>query len=349
MNPSQAVRFAIIGCGYIGKRHAEVIMDNADAQLIAVCDTDLSQSEKAKEWNVPFFDNLEDLLSHADFDVLCVATPNAFHAAHAIAGLEADKHVVIEKPMALKRSDCAEIVRLSESRNRKVFAVMQNRYSPPSVWLKNLLRQGVLGKIYMVQIACYWNRDQRYYKGVKWKGKAAIDGGTLFTQFSHFVDMMYWLFGDISNIQSKFMDFNHADLTDFEDSGHVVFDFVNGGMGTFSYSTSVWDTNMESSITIIAEQGSVKIGGQYMNTVEYCHIKAYTMPQLEPSNPPNDYGTHKGSASNHKYFYDNVIQSLHSDAPITTNAEEGMKVVEIIERIYESNPYFKLKHRNEDQ
>lgn len=349
MNQHQAVRFAIIGCGYIGKRHAEVIQANPSAELAALCDIDPGKSELANAFDKPFFTDLKTMLSSVGFDVLCVATPNGLHALHAIAGLEAGKHVVIEKPMGLKRADCEKIVELSERQSLKVFCVMQNRYSPPSVWLKDLLEKGVLGEIYMVQIACYWNRDERYYKNAQWKGKADIDGGTLFTQFSHFVDMMFWLFGDISHIQGKFMDFNHGSLTGFEDSGHIVFDFVKGGMGTFTYSTSVWDRNMESSITILAENGSIKIGGQYMNSVEYCHVKNYKMPALAASNPPNDYGTHKGSASNHEHFYDNVIEVLHSDVPITTNATEGMKVVEIIERIYESNPYFKLKNPNENR
>ena len=212
---------------------------------------------------------------------------------------------------------------------------MQNRYSPPSVWLKDLLDAGTLGKVFMVQINCYWNRDERYYKPESWHGKADLDGGTLFTQFSHFIDLMYWYFGDIKNIQAKFADFNHAELTDFEDSGFVSFDFVTGGMGSINYSTSIWDKNLESSITVIGENGSVKVGGQYMNEVEYCHIKDYEMPELAPTNPGNDYGAYKGSAANHHYIIENVVDVLKGRSSITTNALEGLKVVDIIERIYE--------------
>ena len=145
---------------------------------------------------------------------------------------------------------------------------------------------------------------------------------------------MYWLFGDITQIQAKFNDFNHQTLTEFEDSGFVSFQFINGGMGTIGYSTSVWDKNLESSMTIIAENGSVKIGGQYMNEVEYCHIKDYTMPKLPPVNPANDYGVYKGSAANHHYIIENVIDTLKGRTTATTNALEGLKVVDIIERIY---------------
>ena len=148
---------------------------------------------------------------------------------------------------------------------------------------------------------------------------------------------MYWLFGDIQNITARLADFNHRQLTDFEDSGVVTFDFVDGGMGCLNFSTSVWDKNLESSMTIIAENGSLKIGGQYMDIVEYCHVKDYTMPELAPTNPGNDYGAYKGSAQNHHYVIDNVIDVLKGRASITTNALEGLKVVEMIERIYNHN------------
>lgn len=271
----------------------------------------------------------------ADADVISIATPNGFHAAHALEALAAKKHIVVEKPMALKKQDAEKVIYKALNVHRHVFAVMQNRYSPPSIWIKELIESGVLGKIYMVQLNCYWNRDDRYYKQDSWHGKKDLDGGTLFTQFSHFIDIMYWLFGDIENINSRLSDFNHHRLTEFEDSGVVTFDFVNGGSGCLNFSTSVWDKNLESSMTIIAENGSVKIGGQYMDKVEYCHIKNYTLPQLAPTNPGNDYGSYKGSAQNHHYVFENVVDVLKGRATITTNALEGLKVVEMIERIYQ--------------
>jgi predicted dehydrogenase len=213
---------------------------------------------------------------------------------------------------------------------------MQNRFSPPSVWIKEIINKGILGEIYSVHINSFWNRDDRYYTPDSWHGKKDLDGGTLFTQFSHFIDVMYWLFGDIKNISSKIRDFNHHDSTEFEDSGVVHFEFVKGGIGNFNFSTAIFDKNLESSMTIIAEKGSVKIGGQYMNEVEYCHIKDYTMPVLEPTNPGNDYGAYKGSAQNHHYVIENVIDVLQHNKAISTNALEGLKVVDIIERIYQS-------------
>lgn len=338
------VKFAVLGAGYIGKRHAEMISRNENAELTAFADIKPFDSLGIDAFAVPLFQSLEDLLQNGpEFDVLNIATPNGLHGKQAIQAIKAGKHVVIEKPMALKKVECEQVIFQAMANHKMVFCVMQNRYSPPSVWIKNLLEDGTLGKIQMVQVNCYWNRDDRYYKQGNWKGLQALDGGTLFTQFSHFVDIMYWLFGDITDIKARFEDFSHQHNTEFEDSGIVQFSFLNGGLGCFNYSTGVWDKNFESSLTIIGSNGTVKIGGQYMNEVEYCHIKNYTMPVLPPSNPANDYGPYKGSAANHNYVIDNVIESIQQKTPPTTNALEGMKVVEIIERIYQNNPYFTAK------
>jgi len=291
-------------------------------------------------FSVPFFNSIEALLNAAlEIDVICICTPNGVHAEQAILALEGGKHIVCEKPMGLTKEACEAVVFKSLKVNKHVFCVMQNRYSPPSVWIKEVLEQGLLGDIYMVQINCYWNRDDRYYykngQKHKWKGTQELDGGPLFTQFSHFIAILYWLFGDIHNIKASFQNFSHQHSTDFEDSGMVHFDFLSGGMGCLNYSTSIYDTNLESSMTIIGSQGSVKIGGQYMNEVEYCNIKNYTMPTLPASNPANDYGNYKGSAANHVYVIENVIDVLKHKKSITTNALEGLKVVEIIEKIYQ--------------
>ena len=329
------VKFAVVGCGHIGKRHAEMIKRNPEAELVGLVDVLSAKQVNAEQFEVPFFNSIEDLLaSDIEIDVINIASPNGFHAEHALKALEARKHVVVEKPMALSKADAEKVIFKALQVHRQVFAVMQNRYSPPSVWTKEMVEDGRLGKIFLVQLNCYWNRDNRYYKTGSWHGNKELDGGTLFTQFSHFIDILYWLFGDIHNIKSRFYDFNHADMTDFEDSGIVTFDFLNGGSGVLNFSTSVWDKNLESSMTIIAENGAVKIGGQYMDKVEYCHVKEYEMPELAPTNPGNDYGAYKGSAQNHNYVIDNVVDVINNRATITTNALEGLKVVEIIERVY---------------
>jgi len=329
------IKFAVIGQGHIGKRHAEMIRRNPESELIAVCDILPKEQVGLTDIQEHYFTNYEDLLAaNLDIDVINICTPNGYHAEYAIKALQAKKHVVLEKPIALNKKDAENILFKSLEMSKHVFCVMQNRYSPPSVWLKELVDNNTLGDIYMVKLDCYWNRDDRYYKKGNWHGDAKLDGGTLFTQFSHFIDIMYWLFGDVQNIRGNFADFSHKELTDFEDSGVVAFDFINGGMGSLNYSTSVWDTNLESSITIIGSKGTVKVAGQYMNEVAYCHIKDYVMPELAASNPPNDYGLYKGSAQNHHYVIENVIEKLSDKGTITTNLLEGLKVIDIIERIY---------------
>lgn len=329
------LKFAVIGCGHIGKRHAEMIKRNPEAELVALCDVLPADKLNVAQLGVPIYATMAEMIAaHPEIEVINIATPNGFHCEHALEALEGRKHVVVEKPLALSKADAEKVIFKALQVHRQVFAVMQNRYSPPSVWIKEMVNSGQLGKIYMVQLNCYWNRDNRYYKPGSWHGNKELDGGTLFTQFSHFIDILYWLFGDIHNIKSRFYNFNHAGLTDFEDSGIVTFDFLNGGSGVLNFSTAVWDKNLESSMTIITENGAVKIGGQYMDKVEYCHVKDYTMPELAPTNPGNDYGAYKGSAQNHNFVIDNVVDVFHNRATITTNALEGLKVVEIIERVY---------------
>jgi predicted dehydrogenase len=312
-----------------------MIIGNPEAELVALCDTADHSTLGIDKYKVPAFSSIEDMLgADLDFDVVNICTPNGLHAEHCIKALDAGKHVVCEKPMGLTTSSCEQVIYKALQVSKQAFVVMQNRYSPPSVWLKEVIDSGKLGDTFMVQLNCYWNRDERYYKKGGWKGTQELDGGTLFTQFSHFIDIMYWLFGDITDIQGKFGDFTHKDVTDFEDSGLVSFRFVNGGMGCINYSTAVWNANLESSLTIIGSKGSIKVGGQYMNEVEYCNIENYEMPELPEANPPNDYGPYKGSAANHHYIIENVVETLKGRNTATTNALEGLKVVDIIERIY---------------
>lgn len=333
------LNFAVVGQGHIGKRHAEMVRRNPECNLIAVCDLLPKEKIGLSEIKEPYFTDLAEMLkAHSEIEIVNICTPNGLHASQSIIALEHSKHVVCEKPMALKKSECEEIIYKSLQMHKQVFCVMQNRYSPPSAWLKEIVNDKIIGDIFLVQLNCYWNRDDRYYKKDGWKGTNKLDGGTLFTQFSHFIDIMYWLFGDIKDINAKFNDFTHQHSTQFEDSGLVNFNFIGGGMGCLNYSTAVWDSNLESSLTIIGSKGSVKVGGQYMDKVEYCHIKDYQMPELAPTSPANDYGHYKGSANNHNFIIENVVDTIKGRNQITTNALEGLKVVDIIERIYTLRP-----------
>jgi predicted dehydrogenase len=357
------IKFTICGFGHIGRRHATIASGYPGAEVVAIVDND----EKVKEHalfpkGAQFFTNLDDFFaSGVETDVITVAAPNGLHVPLALKALENKVHVVIEKPMGLSRLQCEQVLFKALNVNRQVFVVKQNRYSPPSKWLKEVVEQKIIGDVYMVQVNCYWNRDDRYYGSNDsptssegedfntimenrtelglhaWKGSSVLDGGVLYTQFSHFIDIMFWVFGDIHNIKTNVTNFNHHNTTEFTDSGNSIFEFINGGLGVINFSTSVWDTNMESSITVVGSKGSLKIGGQYMNEIEYCHIEDYQMPELPPTNPPNDYGPFKGSAANHHYIIENVVNTLNGDDTITANAVEGLKVVDIIERIYSAS------------
>lgn len=371
------IKFSVIGFGHIGRRHATIANEFPNCKVVAVVDVNLEAKEhELFPKSALYFKSIEYFFdAKVDSDVVIIATPNGFHCSYAIKCLEAGYNVVIEKPMGLSKAECEAVIFKSLQMSKQVFVVKQNRYSPPSKWMKEVVDSGKIGAVLTVQVNCYWNRDNRYYKKREargesreaekrdenfssldsrlsslsndelknWKGSIALDGGTLFTQFSHFIDIMYWVFGDIKNIKATFADFSHQDTTEFEDSGLVNFDFVNGGLGCINFSTSVWDTNMESSITVVGSKGSFKVGGQYMNEVEYCHIENYTMPELPPTNAPNDYGPFKGSAANHHYVIENVVNTLKGRDTITANALEGLKVVDIIERIYETRDLNKLK------
>jgi predicted dehydrogenase len=330
------IKFAVVGCGHIGKRHAEMILRNEEAELVALCDIKKKEDLGLDQFDVPFFSSIDDLLKAVpEADVISICTPNGLHAEQSIKALNAKHHVVCEKPLGLTKASLENVIFKALQMSKQVFAVMQNRYSPPSVWLKEMIDEKRLGDILIVQSNMYWNRDERYYKKDSWKGTSDLDGGTLYTQFAHFIDIMYWLFGDVYDIEGKFADFTHKDLTEFEDSGIINFKFVNGGIGSINYSTSIWNKNMESSMTVIGSKGSVKVGGQYMNEVEYCHVENYEMPELPEASPANDYGHYKGSAANHHFIIENVIDTLKHRTSATTNALEGMKVVDIIERIYQ--------------
>jgi predicted dehydrogenase len=240
--------------------------------------------------------------------------------------------VVCEKPMALSVSDCEKVLSASQTFQRHFFCVTQNRYSPPAQWLHEIISSNKLGKIYIVQVTGFWNRDDRYYKN-SWKGTKGLDGGTLFTQFSHFVDTLHWLFGQIQITGATLKNFNHTSI-EFEDTGLFTFSLPYGGIGSFSYSTSIWDKNMESTITIIGENGTVKVGGQYMEDVVYCHIKDYQFEPPKLSEVPVAFGNYSGSAANHYLLINDVIKALKGLPTQLASTGECVSVVKTISDVY---------------
>jgi len=340
----EKLKFSVIGFGRIGQRHAKIINEFESTELISVTDTNQEQFTKINELDLDAnsYASIEDFLKKDmnQSELVTIATPNGFHAKYAVLLLNHGYHVLIEKPMAHSVDECEAIIEAEKNSGNQVFVVKQNRYSPPSEWLKEIVSKKIIGDTLMVQVNCYWNRDDRYYASSDWKGTKDLDGGALFTQFSHFIDIMFWVFGDIKNPKAIVKNFTHPELKDFDDSGFAQFEFENGGIGSINYSTSCWDTNMESSITVVGTKGSLKIGGQYMNEIEYCHIEDYKMPVLAETNPPNDYGPYKGSAANHHYVFENIVETFSGNTKPTASSFDGMKVVSIIERIYRAGKFF---------
>lgn len=327
-------KFAIIGCGKVSHRHAEYIKKYGS--LVAVCDIDKDKANSlGSEYQATIYYDIDDLLNaEKELDLVSICSPNGFHAEQSIKALRAGIHVLCEKPMAISVADAGQMISESLRANKLLFIVKQNRFNPPVVALKKIIDEGRLGKIYSAQLNCFWNRNEDYYKNSDWKGTLKLDGGTLYTQFSHFIDLLYWIVGDVKSVKANLKNLGHQGIIEFEDTGAVALEFYNGAIGTLNYSTNSYNKNMEGSLTIFAEKGTVKIGGQYLNELEYQNIKDYNISDLPPGNPPNEYGEYRGSMSNHDKVYENVIDVLENKGVIATNAFEGMKTVEIIEKIY---------------
>jgi len=327
------LNFAIIGCGRIGTRHAEHIVNTG--KLVAVCDNELSKATLLSEkYGAPAFQDIDELLQKIkEIDVVAICTPNGLHAIHSIKALKSGFNVLCEKPMALSAVDCGEMIKAAERNNRRLFVVKQNRFNPPIAAVKKAIDDGIFGEVYSIQLNCFWNRNEDYYHN-SWKGTLDLDGGTLFTQFSHFIDLLYWMFGDVRQAQAFMNNYAHKGIIEFEDTGVIALEFLNGVIGTINYTVNSFNKNMEGSLTIFGEKGTVKIGGEYLNMVEYQQIENFEFKDLPKGNQANNYGKYHGSMSNHDLVYQNLHNVLINNHAINTNSFEGLKTVEIIQKIY---------------
>jgi UDP-N-acetyl-2-amino-2-deoxyglucuronate dehydrogenase len=238
--------------------------------------------------------------------------------------------------MATTVRDCERMIHTAEETNKRLFIVKQNRFNPPVQAVKKAIDEGRLGKILNVQVNCFWNRNQEYYTSSDWRGKMKLDGGTLFTQYSHFIDLLYWFVGDVEEVRAFTDNYLHKEVVEFEDTGVVVLKFCNGALGTINFTIDSFGKNMEGSVTLFGEKGTVKVGGQYLNMLEYQSIEGYQITGLAPGNPPNAYGANLGSMSNHDKVYQNVIDVLTGNGKIATDLLDGLKTVQIIEKIYKA-------------
>ena len=327
----------VVGLGHIGRRHAGLIRAHSEGELVATVDP---LPERAVA-GVAAYPLLSAALpaTRARARVACICTPNGLHARQAIACLEAGLHVVVEKPLATTVAEARAIERAARRAGRHVFGVMQNRYSPAAAWLKEVLAGGQLGRVLQVHINCFWNRDERYYFGADgrphpWHGDAELDGGVLYTQFAHFIDLLCWAFGKPDILGAHFANQTHGAIHPFPDTGLVHFELPGGTLGSLNFSTAIWDRNFESTLTVIGERGTIKLGGQYMNELRYCHVAGLEVPDLPTSQPANDYGGYTGSAANHHFVIDNVVNVLRHGASVDSTVAEGIAVVETIGEIY---------------
>lgn len=332
------VKFAIIGCGRIAQRHAKHI--STYGKLVAVCDIINEKADNlATQYDCLAFYHLSELLkSDLKIDVVSICTPNGIHAENSIECLKNGFNVLCEKPMAISSFDAGEMIKAAENSNKRLFAIKQNRFNPPVSAVKKALDEGKFGKIYSIQLSCFWNRNLDYYHN-SWKGSKDLDGGTLFTQFSHFIDLLYWLNGDVIDVEAYTSNYNHKNIIDFEDTGVVILRFSNNSIGTINYTVNSYSKNMEGSLSIFGENGTVKIGGQYLNELEYQDFKDFEIRDLAKGNKPNNYGNYVGSMSNHDKVYSNLVEVINNNATISTNAFDGLKTVEIIEKIYSKQIY----------
>jgi len=334
------IQVVLIGYGHIGKRHAAVIQASDRFELAALVDPHHDTRPKEILDQVLFFSSIEAFIGSGAYAQLAViATPNGMHCQQIALCLDNGLDVIAEKPMVLSSESLVKLQNKAKQKGLHLIPVVQNRYAKISQWLHQLLHQQSLGKIYILQVNCLWNRDERYYQKGSWHGDKHLDGGSLYTQFLHFIDMLYWLFGKPDVKNAELLDFNHQHLSHFEDSGMIRFAFDRGmakdALATMTFSTAAWGKNAESSLTIIAEKGSVKIGGQYMEKILYATGSELPEPErLEAILSEDPYQKKYGAAAGHYRFWEelaNFYNGGHAELPTVA---EAAAVISIIEQVY---------------
>jgi predicted dehydrogenase len=258
----------------------------------------------------------------------------------ALAAAESGKHILVEKPMALTTRECELMIEAATRNQIRLMVVKQNRYNVPIALTKKALDSGKLGHVFMAQCSVLWNRHQGYYQESNWRGKKALEGGALYTQVSHFLDLMIWWFGDVVEASTKLATRNHD--IEIEDCGTAHVKFASGVMGTMVWTTCVYNKNYEGSITIIAEKGIIKIGGQYLNKIEHWDVFAYPLPEdVQFVDKPNAYGKYQGTSSNHDKVMTDVIGDLLRERHSVVEGDEGMRTIQAIELIYQNASLFR--------
>lgn len=321
----------------------EHISRHSDTRLAGMVDL-LPRSEcgGSQYEDIPFYQSVEELLGRGrdSFDIASICVPNGLHYQISLQLLEAGKSLLIEKPAVLHLEDGRKLLSVAQEKGSHLYSVLQNRFTPVSQWLHQIVQEGKLGELYHIELQCLWNRDERYYLPRKWHGDSKLDGGTLFTQYSHFLDLLIWCFGKPKVLSGSFYNYNHLQTIDFEDSGVVQLSFSPKTTGVLTYSTAVYGTNCGVRLTVLGEKGCVVLDGPFMNRLVHCAIEGYNKPDLGESQPGNAYGAYSGSAQNHHFVIDHTARALLGDRSAqAVSLEDALQVVQLIRDIYQYNPY----------
>jgi UDP-N-acetyl-2-amino-2-deoxyglucuronate dehydrogenase len=326
-------RIALVGCGRISGNHFDALRRIEGLSLAAVCDIVPERARAAGEGNrVPWFDSYETMLREVPADAVTICTPSGLHPAHGIAAARAGKHVIAEKPMAITLAAADDLIAACDEAGVQLFVVKQNRLNPPIRLLRRAVDKGRFGRIFLANSTVRWTRPQEYYDQAPWRGTWKLDGGAIMNQASHYVDLLQWLVGPVESVMAKTATL--ARSIEAEDTGVAVLRFQSGALGVIEVTVLTHPRNLEGSITILGEKGSVKIGGTAVNKVEHWQFADYDdddkLIEAASTNPPNVYGF------GHEGYYRNVLASLRGEAAAGTDGREGRKSLELILGLYES-------------
>ena len=330
---SDNLRVALVGCGRISKNHFDAIDRVEGLDLVGVADVVAERGRAAgATYGVPAFGSLESMLDDVECDIVTVATPSGLHPIHGIEAARAGKHVVSEKPMAISLDGADSLIAACAGNGVKLFVVKQNRLNPAIQLLKFAVEKGRFGRIHSANCTVRWARPQEYYDQAPWRGTWAMDGGAFMNQASHYVDLIQWLGGPVESVVA--MTATQERRIEAEDSGAAVLRFRNGAIGVLDVTMLTYPKNLEGSLTILGDRGSVKIGGTAVNRVETWLFEDYDdddkLIEAATTTPPSVYGF------GHEGYYRNVVRVLRGDAAPDTDGAEGRKSLEIILAIYES-------------
>jgi predicted dehydrogenase len=330
------LKFALVGCGRIAKRHSELLGlgQIPNAMLSAVCDIDEAKAQKlASQFGVPAFTDMHRMMTDADVDVVVILTESGRHAEHTCALAKYGKHIVVEKPMALSLDDADAMIRVCDLAGIKLFVVKQNRFNVPVVQLRKALEQGRFGKLVLGTVRVRWSRDQKYYDQDSWRGTWALDGGVLTNQASHHVDLLEWMMGDVESVYA--MTTTALVNIESEDTAVVALRFRNGALGVIEATTAVRPKDLEGSVSVLGEGGSVEIGGFAVNQMKTWQFTQPTAGDEDviakySVNPPNVYGF------GHQAYYEHVVDCILNRKTQLVDGLQGRKSLELISAIYES-------------